>query len=216
MIEPPAECLAQQLERDGREQQYHRPIDLRVSQHAPDMAMKLGEHERREVPDFLFVRARLAQAAAGKPAADRKEQRDELAREQRRQRHHQADDGAGVGAGDQPGEKRAFERQVGGVVVQQQSRGDAGRQRHAQAERKHQPLGPRAAFGDQNVAEAVIPHQDRGQCRDDRDLDDEGRQQELIGGQEHFMYVGDPLRAARRSLPELAHFSDGGGEVELS
>ncbi len=128
---------------------------------------------------------RLAQAAAGKPAADRKEQRDELARKQRGQGDHQADDGAGVGPGDQSSEERALERQVGGVVVEQQPRGDAGRQRHAEAERKQQALGPRAAFGDQNVTEAVIPHQDRGQCRDDRDLDDEGRQEELIGRQEH-------------------------------
>ena len=37
-----------------------------------------------------------------------------------------ADDGAGVGAGDQAGEKRAFEREVGGVVVEQQPRGHAG------------------------------------------------------------------------------------------
>ena len=146
MIEPPAERLPQQLERDGREQQDDRPVDLRVPQHAPYMAMKLGEHKRREVPDFFFVRAGLAKAAAGKPAADGEEQRDELAREQRRQRHHQADDGAGVGTRDQSGEKCALERQIGGVVVEQQSRRDAGRQRHAQAECKQQPLGPGPAF----------------------------------------------------------------------
>ena len=182
MIEPPAECLAEQLERDRSEQQNHRPIDLRVPQHAPHMAMKLGEHERREVPDFFLVRARLAQAAAREPAAHGKKQRDELARNERGQRDHQPDQGAGVRSRNQAREKRAFERQIGCVVVEQKPRGDAGRQRHAEAEREEQPLGPGAAFRDEDVPEAVIPHQDRRECRDDRDLDDERREQELIGG----------------------------------
>ena len=161
---------------------------LRVPDHPPDVAVQLGEHERREVPDLFLVRARLAKAAAGEPAADGEKQRDELAGEQRRRRHHQADDGAGVRTRDEAGEKRAFEREIGGVVAEQQPRGDAGGQRHAEAERKEQPLGPGAALRDQDVAEAVIADQDRRECRDDRDLDDEGRQQKLIGRQEHFGY----------------------------
>ena len=47
-----------------------------------------------------------------------------------------------------------------------------------------QPLGPRAALGDQNVAEAVVPDQDRRQGGDDRDFDDQRRQQKLLGRQE--------------------------------
>ncbi len=150
------------------------------------MAMEFGEHERREVPDFFFVRTRLTKAAARKSAADGKEQRDELAGQKGRQRHHQADDGAGIGSRYQSGEKGALERQVGRVVVEQQTRCDPGRQRHAEAEREQQPLGPCAPLRNQDVAEAVIPHQDRRKCRDDGDLDDEGREQELIGGKEHL------------------------------
>src|SRR5207249_2934289 len=54
LAKAPAERLTEQLQRYGREQQNHRPIDLHVSQHAPEMAMQLGEDERREVPDFFF------------------------------------------------------------------------------------------------------------------------------------------------------------------
>ena len=44
-----------------------------------------------------------------------------------------ADDGAGVRAGDQADEKRAFERQVRRVVAQQDARGDAEGERNARA-----------------------------------------------------------------------------------
>ena len=81
------------------------------------MLAQVDEDERRELPD-RFLRARLAQAAAGKAAADGERQRDELAGDERRSGDQQADERAGVRTGDQPGEERAFERQVGGVVVQ--------------------------------------------------------------------------------------------------
>jgi len=105
-----------------------------------------------------------------------------------------ADDRACIRPGDEPRQKRAFECQVGGVVVEQQTRRDAGRQRHAEAERKQQAFRPRAALGDQNVAEAVVPHQDRRECRDDRDFDDERRQQQLVGGQEHLRKTANGRR----------------------
>ena len=84
----------------------------------PDAAGQRREDERREVPD-RFLRAQLAQAAAGEPAADGEGQRDPLAGDERGHRVSAADDGAGVRAGDQADEKRAFERQVGRVVAQQ-------------------------------------------------------------------------------------------------
>ena len=45
------------------------------------------------------------------------------------------DERAGVGPGNQSGEERAFERQVGRLVVEQQPRGDAGHQRDAEGQR---------------------------------------------------------------------------------
>ena len=96
----------------------------------------------------------------------------------------QPDEGAGVRSGDESGQKRAFEREIGGVVAEQQARGDAGGERNAQAEREQQPVGPGAALGNQDVAEAVVPNQHGRQRGDDRDLDDQRRQQKLIGRQE--------------------------------
>ena len=90
-----------------------------------------------------------------------------------------ADDGAGVGTGDQAGEERAFERQVGGVVVEQHARGDARGERDGEAQREHQPVGPVAPLEDQDVAEAAIAGQHRRQRGHDGQLADQGRQQEL-------------------------------------
>ena len=100
---------------------------------------------------------------------------------------------AGVGPGDQPGEKRAFERQVGGVVVEQQPRGDAGGQRDAEGQREDQPVGPVAALEDQDVAEPAVADQHGRQGGHDGELDDQRRQQHLLGGEElrswHRIYI---------------------------
>ncbi len=85
------------------------------------------------------------------------------------------------GPGEQTGEKRAGQRQVGGVVVQEQPRDDARRERHAEAGGEHQALGPVALFGQQNPAEPRKPHEHRRQHRHDGQLDDQRGQQELLG-----------------------------------
>ena len=85
------------------------------------MTVQLREDERGEVPDVFLVRARLAKAAAREPAADGEKQRDELAGEHRRRGDHQADDGARVRAGDEAREKRTLEREIGRVVIEQQT-----------------------------------------------------------------------------------------------
>ena len=209
-----AERLAEQLERRRREQQHDLPVDLRsAGASARARRWQAGEHERREVPD-RFLRAQLAQAAAGEPAADRERQRDELAGEERRAAPTSgADDGAGVRPGDQPGEKRALERQVGGVVVQQQARRDARRRAGSpRREREDQAIRPgRAARrsgcgGSGGTAPASSP------ARHDRQLDDERRQQDLLRGEE-FRFHGRgivptrarPPRRLRRSLPPVFH-----------
>ena len=130
------------------------------------MLRQVEEDERRELPDRFLRRARLAQAAAGKAAADGKGERDEFAGEHAtghrceqdsRQADHQADQRARVRAGDQPGEQRALERQVGSVVVQLHAERHARGERHAEREREHQPVDPAAALEDQDVPETVVP-----------------------------------------------------------
>ena len=101
-----AEPLAQQLEADRRGEQEHDPVNLQPAHQPPDVAVQVGEEERREVPDG-FLRADLAQPAAGKAAADREGQGDPLARDHRGNPDHGSDDGAGVGAGQQPSQERA-------------------------------------------------------------------------------------------------------------
>ena len=83
-----------------------------------------------------------------------------------------------------PAEKGAFERQVGGVVVEQQPGRDAGHQRHAEREREYETVGPAAALEDQDVPEPAEPGEHRRQHRHDRQLDDQRRQQQLIGREE--------------------------------
>ena len=73
-----AERLPDDLEADRRGQQDHDPVDLEPPHQLPDVAVQVGEEERREVPD-RFLRADLAQAAAGESAADGEGQRDPLA-----------------------------------------------------------------------------------------------------------------------------------------
>ena len=193
-VEAGAERLPQDLEADRRGQQDDDPVDLEPAHQPPDLAVQVGEEERREVPD-RFLRADLAQAAAGKPAADRERQRDPFAADRRRDADHRADDRAGVGAGEETGEKRARQRQVGGVVVEQQPRDDAGRQRDAEAGGEDEPLRPVTLLGQQDAAEPRKPHQHRRQNRDDRQLHHQRRQQVLLGRQElgfvrHVVGVG--------------------------
>ena len=145
--------------------------------------MKTAEDERREAPDRL-LRTQLAQAAAGEPASHGERQRDELAVDERRQAHHHADDRAGIRPRDHPGEERAFERQVGRLVVQQQTRDHAGRQGNAEREHEDEPFVPPAPFEDQHVPEPPVPHEHGRQRGHDRELDDQRGEQDLLGAQE--------------------------------
>ena len=83
------------------------------------MLVEVEEDEGRELPDG-FLRAGLAEAAAGKAAADGEGQRDEfrVSRHQRAGRATIAPTSAPVyGPGDEAGEEGPFERQVGAVIV---------------------------------------------------------------------------------------------------
>ena len=134
------------------------------------------------MPD-RFLGTQLAQPAAGEAAADCKRQRAPFADRQRQRARHHADGRAGVRARDQSREERTFERQVGGVVVEQEAREDAGRQRNAEAERERHPVGHRAALENQDVAEAAVPDEHRRQRGHHRELDDERCEQHLLDRQ---------------------------------
>ena len=69
LAEPVAQALPDDLEADRRGEQDHDPVDLEAPHQPPDVAVQVGEEQRREVPD-RFLRADLAQAAAGEAAAD--------------------------------------------------------------------------------------------------------------------------------------------------
>ena len=113
------ERLADDLQSDRRGQQDDDPVDLKPADQPPDVAMEVDEEERRKVPDRFFG-ANLAEAAAGKSASNGKGQRDPLIGEERRDAHHGAHDRARVRAREQAGEKRACQRQVRGVVVDEE------------------------------------------------------------------------------------------------
>jgi hypothetical protein len=116
---PGADGLTDQFQDDGRRQQDDHPVDLEPPDEPPHVAVQVREEQRREVPDG-FLRADFAQAAAGKPAADGERKGGPFAGERRRQAHHGRHDGAGVGSGEEPREKGAGQRQVGGLVVEEQ------------------------------------------------------------------------------------------------
>ena len=132
------------------------------------------------MPD-RFLRAQLAQPAPGEAAADGERQRDDLAVGERRHADQQADNRAGVRARDQADDERPFEREIGRVIVQKEPRGDAGCQRQAEGERQNEPIAPAAALENQNVAEAPVPDQHRGERRHDGQLHHERRQEHLLG-----------------------------------
>src|SRR5215211_7429317 len=71
------------------------------------------------MPDGLG-RTELAEATPGKAAADREGERAPFPDERRGDTEHDSDDRPGVGAGEKPGQKRSRQRQIGGVVVEEQ------------------------------------------------------------------------------------------------
>ncbi len=122
--------------------------------------MDAREHERRELPEDV-LRAQLAQAAAGEAAADGEKRRAPLAGEERGDADHCADDDAGVGAVDEPGDKCAFECEIRGVVAEQEARGDAHRQQQAEAQCERQAIGCGALLEDEKVPESAETHENR-------------------------------------------------------
>src|SRR4051812_13886203 len=170
------------------------------------MAVQIGEEERREVPD-RFLRTNLAEPPACEATADGKRQGDEFTSDEWRDSDNRPDDRTGVGAGEEAGEKRSRERQVGRVVIDQQSRDDTGGQREPKARGKDEAFGPIPLFGEQNPAEPRKSHQHRRQHRDNRYLDDQRRQEELPGrhrfrGLWHLMVNYNWLRAQGLGLME--------------
>ncbi len=169
LVEPAAEELADDLEPDRRGQQDHHPVDLEAAHQAPHVAVEIGEEQRREMPDG-FLRADLAQAAAGEAAPDGERQGNPFTGDERRHAHHRPHDRAGIGAGQKAREERAGERQIGGVVVEEQAREHAGRQWKAEAARENQPLRPIPLLGQQNPSKPGKPHQHGCQHRHDGEL----------------------------------------------
>ena len=81
-----------------------------------------------------------------------------------------ADDGPRVRPGEQAGEEGAGERQVRGVVVEEQARQHAERQRQAEAAGKDQALRPVPLFRQQDSPEPVEAHEHRRQHGHDGDF----------------------------------------------
>ena len=100
----------------------------------------------------------------------------------------QADSGARVGPCNQAGEKGALEREVGRVVVQEQTSGDPGHQRQANRERENESVAPVATLEDQDVPELPESRQHGRQHRHHRDLHDERGQQQLVCGEKSGLF----------------------------
>src|SRR6187402_2299112 len=96
-----ADGLTQQLETDGCRHEKELPVERQVADEAPGGAKQTRDEERREAPDLL-VRTDLAEAAAGKPAANHEGKGPVLAVEGRRKSNTCADQGARVRACNQP------------------------------------------------------------------------------------------------------------------
>ena len=107
----------------------------------PGVTVQVGEKEWRKLPDGL-LRTELTEAAPGKPAPHGERQRDDLTGQQGRRADQTPDDRPGVGARNQPGQKRTGQRQIGGVVIEKQAGDDADAQRDPKAGREHQSLAP--------------------------------------------------------------------------
>ena len=84
VAEPRAERLAEQLERDRREQQHDLPVDLQRRGASARRAVAGSVKTNGEKCQIASFGHSFAQAAAGEPAADGEGQRDELAGEERR------------------------------------------------------------------------------------------------------------------------------------
>ena len=174
-----AEALSNQLEADRHKEEDDLPVDLHRAEHGPDAARQAGQNERREAPDG-FLWTQLPQPPAREAAADGEGQRDDLAVGERRQADQRANHRAGVRPGHESRHERALEAEIGGLVIEQQPRADAGGQRHAEEQDEDQAIGPVAALEDQDVAKPAIPHQHRRQRGHDREFDDERGQQDLL------------------------------------
>ena len=95
-------------------------------------------------------------------------------------------------------EKRAFECEVRRVVVEQQPRRDAGHQGDADRGRENQSVRPSAALEDQDPPEAMIPGEHRREHRHHGELDDQGREEELLRGEEFgFLEHSPPIVAGQ-------------------
>ncbi len=182
VTESMTEHLPDDFETDRRGQQDDDPVDFKSPDEFPDVAVQVGEEQGREVPDRFF-RTDLPQPSAGEAAPDRKRNRDPFSAGEGGEPHHRADDGAGVGTGDQPGEECARKREVGRLELEKQSNADAGGKGNADAGGEDQPLGPVAALGEQDPAEPGKSHQHGRQHGRYRDLHDQRGQQEILSRQ---------------------------------
>src|SRR5262245_1933018 len=108
------------------------------------MFREIDEHEWCELPNRLF-RARLAKAATSETATDGERKRDHFSSDRSRDAHENADECTGVGSGNEAGKKGAFEREIGGSIVEEQPRGDPCHERDAEREREDEPVEPAAA-----------------------------------------------------------------------
>ena len=202
LVEPRADGLPNQLERDGGQDQHELPVHLEAADHVPDAARQRREGKGREVPDG-FLRAQLAEPAAGKSAPDGEGQRAPFRHDHRGHRGQCADQRAGVRPGDEAHQKRPLERQIRRVVPQQDAGGHARDERNSQRKREDPAVQDAPALEDQNVAEPAIPHQHRSQQRHDGDLEHQRGDQELLGGQEARLHcVNCRLKIAECRLRE--------------
>ena len=174
-----AEQLADDLEADRREQQHDLPVHLQRPEHLPGAPVEAGEDERRELPEDILG-AQLAEAAAGEPAADGERQGDEFLREERGDADHHPDGEPRVRAVDQARQKRAFEREIGGLVAQNETRHHAQRQQAAQAQGEGEPVGRRPLLEDQEVPKPAEPHQNRRRGRHHGQFHHQRREQHLV------------------------------------
>ena len=115
---------------------------------------------------------------------------------QSRRAHHGADDRSGIGAGDQPGQKGPGQREVGRVVVEQQTGNDGPAQGDAETDREDQPFSPGALFGQENAAELAKPHQHCRQRGGNRQLHHQ-RCQQILRGRQESGFVGHGVDTKR-------------------
>ncbi len=152
------------------------PVHPDFSNHLPDAAGKAGEDKRREMPDRFFG-TELSQAAARKAASDREGERNQFAGAKRGETNQDAHDHSRVGTVDESRQEGTFERQVGGLVIERQTGGDAKEQQDAQAQGERQTLAPGAVLGDQEVPEPPKSNENGRRGRHDGELEEQRCQQ---------------------------------------